>query len=1042
MGLHDDEAAQPLQHDSTTDHASPSPIVTESCPSPRPHDGVSPHVEQAAKSPRPSSATQEIELPSIDVVPQTTSPRTSPKISPNHSPVVLETPVVQAHLDAGKVQVHQDSTEPATILAETESANPLSTAISMDALETANTDVGKKANGKTVEDAMKPEEIKGVAQALEPPGKKHRSRALDVPRPAKQSRAKSPEVEPKSRKKSHRKASSPPPPTEPSLKRKTSRGSPRKKDNTEHVSHKKRPLASPAEEQESLKKRNKIRKPSESRPKVAENGDDTGSREPFPPLSSLGSSMSKLELLETFEHLEGEIQKSLALRERLQNKLKATDLNDVAPATPESKVVYQSSIERIMRENRRRASEGQRALDRYLPQVLQNRLNPSTSFGFEMGLMPLYRSPNECEAFRETVLRFPSSRDAVYSLLLKRKRQLNVKNRKLGLQYAELGKKWLNHLRAHPPPKSEVVDATQREKYAFAAAVLPPMIVDPRERRTTRFVSTNGYVPDSKEEERLSKLRNPWSKQEQEIFLAKYIKNPKQFRKIATYLPNKSVIDCVSFYYYSKMHVNYSSLVKASNKRGREGKKFPPSELLPPAHSTSLLNRPKKPKGRTKAPAVESEKDEEEPAEDTQGQEDPKEQEDEREEKAEVPLGDDAEGVRTGSTEPAPVVSESEEPPQVNEVETVEEEQPEEEDEDAEETPKTRSLAPVEEVEGDSDEGGGSSLEELESDQTDSSADSDENLETEERTKGWSSEDQELFLQGVQRNGRHFSSISKHMGNKSVEEVRNYYKLNRQLLNLDEIGGAAEQERLSREKPTREQKKSESGVALRSMDVTGPRAKRSAKTPSSHWTVEEKSQFLSALNTYGRSWRELSAAVPTRSQNQIKNFFQNYKGKLGLAQVAEDVARRQATMNRKLKNLFYKDEKSFDSKRASEGVPLDDTYKNLLMASQPPLDREGGEDLMNQQYFEQMQQLQQQIELQMLQQGLDPSPLSPPMNPSTGNKEELEHLQHMALFGQQSFVEDVSQGTEEEREGDKWAEKLPEQSTDSEGAKQENSDNQ
>ena len=46
------------------------------------------------------------------------------------------------------------------------------------------------------------------------------------------------------------------------------------------------------------------------------------------------------------------------------------------------------------------------------------------------------------------------------------------------------------------------------------------------------------------------------------IFLDKFLQYPKDFRKIASYLKNKSVRDCITFYYDSKQSVPYKAALK------------------------------------------------------------------------------------------------------------------------------------------------------------------------------------------------------------------------------------------------------------------------------------------------------------------------------------------------------------------------------------------------------------------------------------------------------------------------------------------------
>ncbi|KAK9808544.1 hypothetical protein WJX73_006877 [Symbiochloris irregularis] len=50
----------------------------------------------------------------------------------------------------------------------------------------------------------------------------------------------------------------------------------------------------------------------------------------------------------------------------------------------------------------------------------------------------------------------------------------------------------------------------------------------------------------------------------------------------------------------------------------------------------------------------------------------------------------------------------------------------------------------------------------------------------------------------------------------------------------------------------------------------------------SFWSMDEKTAFLATYKEHGRDWKKLHSAVPGKTIVQIKNYYQNYKGKLGL----------------------------------------------------------------------------------------------------------------------------------------------------------------
>lgn len=88
-----------------------------------------------------------------------------------------------------------------------------------------------------------------------------------------------------------------------------------------------------------------------------------------------------------------------------------------------------------------------------------------------------------------------------------------------------------------------------RTKICRSALNMPSLILDNREKIMSRFISSNGLVEDpcSLETERC--IINPWTSEEKEIFLDKLSIFGKDFRKIASFLDNKTTADCVEFYY-------------------------------------------------------------------------------------------------------------------------------------------------------------------------------------------------------------------------------------------------------------------------------------------------------------------------------------------------------------------------------------------------------------------------------------------------------------------------------------------------------------
>mmetsp|Transcript_24493 Transcript_24493/g.36323 ORF Transcript_24493/g.36323 Transcript_24493/m.36323 type:complete len:1822 (-) Transcript_24493:45-5510(-) len=73
---------------------------------------------------------------------------------------------------------------------------------------------------------------------------------------------------------------------------------------------------------------------------------------------------------------------------------------------------------------------------------------------------------------------------------------------------------------------------------------------------------TSRRVQDALKDEREHQLINPWSDIEKCIFFDRFLQHPKDFRKIASFLKNKTTHDCIAFYYDSKQSVPYKAALK------------------------------------------------------------------------------------------------------------------------------------------------------------------------------------------------------------------------------------------------------------------------------------------------------------------------------------------------------------------------------------------------------------------------------------------------------------------------------------------------
>jgi len=112
------------------------------------------------------------------------------------------------------------------------------------------------------------------------------------------------------------------------------------------------------------------------------------------------------------------------------------------------------------------------------------------------------------------------------------------------------------------------------------AAVVPDLVVDPVERMLLAFDDRNTLVSDPVEffgiTESAAVRSDPsateWTNAEVDIFCKRYSIHPKQFGKIAAHLPNKTLQQCILFYYRSKRTIDFRRLSDRRTKDGRKKK--------------------------------------------------------------------------------------------------------------------------------------------------------------------------------------------------------------------------------------------------------------------------------------------------------------------------------------------------------------------------------------------------------------------------------------------------------------------------------------
>ena len=102
------------------------------------------------------------------------------------------------------------------------------------------------------------------------------------------------------------------------------------------------------------------------------------------------------------------------------------------------------------------------------------------------------------------------------------------------------------------------------KRIAHGGSKLPRQVCTLEKELTATYVNTFTHqrVWDPMEEAYDQSITNVWTDMEKCIFLDRFMQHPKDFRKIASFLRNKTTRDCISYYYASKQIVPYKPALK------------------------------------------------------------------------------------------------------------------------------------------------------------------------------------------------------------------------------------------------------------------------------------------------------------------------------------------------------------------------------------------------------------------------------------------------------------------------------------------------
>ncbi|XP_059147260.1 uncharacterized protein LOC131934989 isoform X3 [Physella acuta] len=277
---------------------------------------------------------------------------------------------------------------------------------------------------------------------------------------------------------------------------------------------------------------------------------------------------------------------------------------------------HQSIAQIIYAENRKKAEAAHKVFEQLGPKID----------------LPLYHQPSDTPVYHENIKKHKEFRSRLILHLKRRHQARRIRERYLTERYDQLMQSWLKKtektennskrkakeakmrefyekifpeikkLREEKESKQgtrsgqggyvrsdaemeQIMDGLteqeEEEKKMRSLSVIPPMMLDARQRKM-RFVNNNGLLEDALEvHKEAQNYTARWTEAERQIFKEKYLQNPKNFVVIASFLPQKSVPDCVQFYYLTKKSENYKQLLRKQNmKRKRNMTKAQQQEQL------------------------------------------------------------------------------------------------------------------------------------------------------------------------------------------------------------------------------------------------------------------------------------------------------------------------------------------------------------------------------------------------------------------------------------------------------------------------------
>lgn len=336
------------------------------------------------------------------------------------------------------------------------------------------------------------------------------------------------------------------------------------------------------------------------------------------------------------------------------------------------------------------------------------------------------------------------------------------------------------------------------------------MIIGEKARHSVSYIDKNRSFEDSTHLIRQNSQLNPWTEAEKEKFVQIYLESPKEFGRIASFLPNKNANDCVLFYYLNKKSLKLKAQMKQALTRSRRRRK---QQQM--SYSEEDLRASNEQQGRQ--------------------------------------MSMEDEGLRHSVTSRAQSI-EAQQEDSVPEIDLL-----------------------------------------------------------------WSTQEVELAKNAFREYGLDYHKIAEYVGTRTIGACRRLYAdyfdrlgedLTRNFTPINHENNALlfppKEEKEKKKRGRKPNTPADARPVDRPLKVNTEDADGSNSAPGSpntdirkdvekrrtvsYWTTKEKADFVAHFGRHGKNWKALSEAVGTKTETQIRNYFQNHKVALGLVPAGEEGA--------------------------------------------------------------------------------------------------------------------------------------------------------